>query len=128
MVSTYAAGIYLLQNNCTFLNEMHTDSVPIDFCALTSFTPKQLSFAMRFVNFTGYTGGISFSNQVLLRECKRMHDCSILIIFLDKTFYLYSTNTTVFDSVLVGELSSGNSSINASLVFWNGGKIPTSGI
>ncbi len=31
-----------------------------------------------------------------------------------------STNTTVFDSVLVGELSSGNSSINASLVFWNG--------
>jgi hypothetical protein len=128
MVSTYAAGIYLLQNNCTFLNEMHKDLVPIDFCALTSFTPKQLSFAMRFVNFTGYTGGISFSNQVLLRECKRMHDCSILTIFLDKTFYLYSTNTTVFDSVLVGELSSGNSSINASLVFWNGGKIPTSGI
>jgi len=73
MISTYASAISLLQNNCTFLNEIRVKMErwrDTDFCALTSFNPEHLAFALRFVNFTGYTGNVSFSQDILLRKGK----------------------------------------------------------
>lgn len=58
----FAEAISLIQNNCTYLNERSE----VDFCALTEYTPAQLSAAMRFVNFTGYTGNIQFDPDLAL--------------------------------------------------------------
>ncbi len=73
-MTTYAQGISILQNNCTLLNEKLADNTEIlipskvDFCKITTFTPRDLAFAMRFVNFTGYTGPIYFDNDIIVRS------------------------------------------------------------
>lgn len=64
----------MLQNNCTLLNEKLANNTGqittsnVDFCKITTFTPKDLAFALRFVNFTGYTGEIYFSDDSLARS------------------------------------------------------------
>lgn len=71
-MTTYAQGISLLQNNCTFLNEkaqeFKVSNFFGNFCEKTTFSPKDLTFAMRFVNFTGYTGQINFPSNVMIRS------------------------------------------------------------
>ena len=70
-MSVYAAGISLLQNNCSFLNEKLREALPnakeFDFCSLETFTPEDLAFALRFVNITGYSGPIYFQHGSVLR-------------------------------------------------------------
>lgn len=72
LVSTYAQGISILQNNCSLLNEKAqglTESKALDnFCEKKTFSPVDLTFALRFINFTGYTGPISFPNDVMIRS------------------------------------------------------------
>lgn len=78
MTSAWAYAINLIQKNCTFLNEQvlkfdekrSITIIPTDFCSLTTFTPTQLSFALRFINFTGYTGEIYFTDAIMRRASK----------------------------------------------------------
>lgn len=83
-MSTFAEGIRLLTNNCTFLNEKVDEEVKNElnignFCNLTSFQPAVLATALRYVNFTGYTGEIFFSSDALIRSSKnRLH---LIIVF-----------------------------------------------
>lgn len=72
MISAYAYALDLLQNNCTFLNDMESrfGKIVVDFCKIDSFSPYELAFAMRFVNYTGYTGPIYFPFDILKRAGK----------------------------------------------------------
>lgn len=121
-MNVYAAAISLLQNNCTFLNAKldygigpvlnYTESTP-DFCTKTEFTPKDLSFALQFVDIVGYTGRISFPEDSLVRR--------------EVTFYLYNTLNNTVDGSLVGVLNSTTVDIDASKITFINDEIPTSG-
>ncbi len=87
-ITAVAEAVYLLQNNCTLLNqeysflidsespqsksffEIYGVAPDIDFCAIETFTPIILSIVTRFVNFTGYTGPVSFNYNTLFRNSK----------------------------------------------------------
>ena len=58
-ITLYALAISLLQNNCTYLNEILTERKK-NYCDITTFDPSDISVVMRYVNFTGYSGEISF--------------------------------------------------------------------
>lgn len=71
----YAEAVRLLTKNCTYLNdaveEEYRKVISVaDFCQLTSFTPAILAVAMRYANFTGYTGEIYFGKDYMIRESK----------------------------------------------------------
>lgn len=74
MISGYAYALNLLQNNCSWLSQMkrkHEKEYTKNFCALNYFGPEDLAFAMRFINFTGYTGPIYFPQDILRRAGKK---------------------------------------------------------
>lgn len=140
-----AEAIKLLQNNCTFLNEQLEISTganqtlveilrergtdfPKDFCDLTEFTPGIISFALRFVNYTGYTGRISFDPFKLVRRSKKQKFLPGFSHFLTvKTFYLYNMQGLDY-APLVGNFSIFGSYINTSaVIFPNNNQKPNSG-
>ena len=84
-----------------------------DFCSLTEFSPIELSYAMRFVDFTGYTGPISFSNNVLIRKTK--------------SFYLYSVYNNSLDATLVGYINQTGTTIYNNLINFYNDQVPVSG-
>ena len=86
-ITGLAETIHLLQNNCTFINAFLNKNetikkqfeqiasgidyeLPSDFCAITTFTPVTITFAMRFIEFVGYTGEISFNYNSITRKSK----------------------------------------------------------
>ena len=119
-MTVYAAAISLLQNNCTLLNEKRStikhefDWVVPDFCNITQFTPKDLSYAIRFVNFTGYTGQIWFPQDNLKRAVK--------------SFYVYNPSTDLINAPLVGTLNTSGAYFNDNSLTFVDGEVPKSGI
>lgn len=119
MTSAWAYGLNILQNNCTLLNEKIKEVDEIlniygtDYCNLEEFTPSDLAFALRFINFTGYTGKIYFTDTILERAVKPQ--------------YLYSLNTSLFDATLAGVFTMDYYQINASNIAFIDGKVPISG-
>lgn len=119
MTSAWAYGLNILQNNCTFLNEKVKEAgekfnlVGIDYCSLEEFTPVNLAFALRYINFTGYTGKIYFTDTILERAVKPQ--------------YLYSINTSLFDANLAGVFTMDYYQINESNIAFIDGKVPISG-
>ena len=115
-MSVYAAAIFLIQNNCTLLNENRgistLSSTFPDFCSLTQFGPLELSFALRFVNITGYTGIINFPAVGLIRNVE--------------PYYLYSVYNTSFDATLVGYINETGTKIYNDLINFVDGEIPVS--
>lgn len=126
-ISAVAVAIQLLQNNCTFLNAMLANvtgtysefrkrleefgiKVPDNFCEIAEFTPATISLVLRFVNFTGYTGEISFDPFTLLR--------------LQKTFYLYDLYNNSFTGV--GKYSINSQELNSSAIIFPDGQEPLS--
>lgn len=93
-----AEAVYLLQNNCSYLNEKlsllkETESkatiefleakgidLSIDFCGIKSFTPFTLAVVMRFVNFTGYTGLVTFDYETLFRRSKIQRIVNVVLL------------------------------------------------
>ena len=71
-IQTYSQAIYMLQNNCTLINEYYLVqgvlSRPIDYCAITEFTPAILASAVTAVKFQSNTGEISFFPNTLVRR------------------------------------------------------------
>lgn len=124
-MTVYAAAISLLQNNCTFLNEQlqsRTDNKtnPIaselvpqpDFCNITNFTPDNLAFAIKFVNFTGYTGQIWFSDGYLKRAIE--------------SYFLFNPTTDLLSAPMVGILNISGAYINDSALTFVDGVVPCS--
>lgn len=116
-MSVLAEAVSLIQNNCTFLNanrenRLFTNELP-DFCSLTEFTPDELSYAMRFVNFTGYTGQVSFSNYILKRKTK--------------SYYLYSVYNISLEATLVGYINQTGTTIYSNLISFINNQVPISG-
>lgn len=120
-MNVYAATISLLQNNCTFLNEKrqmtidskkYFDAQAIDFCTITSFTPAIISFALKYINITGYTGDIWFPEEGLVRAIK--------------PFYLYNPTDNLIDAPLVGTLDIRGANINDSAINFVDGVAPCS--
>lgn len=117
-MSVLAEAISLIQNNCTLLNANRvnrpfTKELPEDFCSLTEFTPDELSYALRFVNFTGYTGQIDFPNNVLIRKTK--------------SYYLYSVYNISLDATLVGYINQTGITIYNDLISFVNNQVPISG-
>lgn len=88
-MTSVAEAIALIQNNCTFLNDrlqylLETNEISwnddyidvysrlseLDFCTAETFSPSTLAIVMRFVNFTGFTGPVSFDYNTLFRRGK----------------------------------------------------------
>lgn len=84
-----------------------------DFCTITRFGPLELSYAMRFIDFIGYTGAISFSQEVLIRKIK--------------PFYLYSVFNNSLDATLVGYINETGTTIYKNLISFVDDQVPVSG-
>jgi hypothetical protein len=71
-MQTYNQAVYLLQNNCTYLNEFYKNRVILaktsDYCAITEFTPADLSAAVMAVNFESNSGPLSFIRSTIARK------------------------------------------------------------
>lgn len=73
-----------------------------------------MSYALRFINFTGYTGQIYFSDEELIRAVK--------------SFYIFNAYNNTVDATLVGYANESGTEIYNDLIKFNGGKIPISSI
>lgn len=143
-ISGVAEAIKLLQNNCTYLNEqlsqftIANDNIlnllrsqglilPDDFCTLTEFNAGTISYVLRFVNYTGYTGPISFDPIQLIRLSKNAQLWKNPYFFsIAKTFYLYNLQGLDY-APLVGQFSIDGVEINSSaVIFPNNNKTPVS--
>lgn len=119
MTTAWAQALSLIQNNCTFLNEMSSGAeffeqkIAFDFCKSEDFTTRDLAFALRFINFAGYTGPIFFSNEMLE--------------LVEKPSYLYSVNSSLHEPEFVGLFTSEFYRINLSRISFVDDKIPISG-
>lgn len=102
----------MLNENRVKTQFYYDDYLP-DFCSITEFSPIQLSYALRFVNFTGYTGPISFPNNILIRKTK--------------PYYLYSVYNNNFDATLVGYINETGTTIYNNLVSFINNQVPVSG-
>lgn len=76
----------MLQSNCSQVNELANVTgsrlvSSIDFCKIKKLTPAILTGLLDFVNFTGYTGQISFPDSL---KSIRMStkDSAIFVIYL----------------------------------------------
>jgi hypothetical protein len=107
-----AEAIYLLENNCTYLNEKSL--LPnVDFCT-EAFNHLQLSEAISHVNFTGDTGPISFFPASLIRKTA--------------VYNVFQFNTTG-GQVIVGtsRTESGELEVNYPAIAFLDGNVPISG-
>lgn len=100
-----------------------------NFCEKTTFSPIDLTFALRFVNFTGYTGQINFPNDALIRSGNRIYvERDILILcFEAKSYFLYNVINITYEAVLVGTLNETTVTINDTAIQFVNNEIPTSG-
>lgn len=115
-VSTVAQGIYLMENNCSYLDMENPEYVARygRFCDKTSFNLRDLAKAISAVDFFGYTGPISLFKTTIARKTA---------IF---NFYQFDENA---DVVKVGTSQGKDSqvAINFTAIQFANNKIPISG-
>ena len=96
-----------IQLATNYINYLH-----VDYCKLKEFVPFDLAFALRFINFTGYTGQIYFSQTILERAIKPT--------------YMYSVNSSQSSPQLVGFFTKDYYSVNLSGISFIDDQIPVS--
>lgn len=115
-VSTVAQGIYLMENNCSFLDEQNPEYVARygRFCDKTSFNLRDLAKAIAAVDFVGYTGPISLFKNTIARKTA---------IF---NFYQFDENADVV-KVGTSQGKDAQAAINFTAIQFADNKIPISG-
>lgn len=101
---------------------------PIDFCALTTITEGSLNYAMRLVNFTGYTGSIAFPPKNRVRFGKSWNGGEFSNFPLkDREFFVYQFQESFNDAKYIGNYSIYGPNFNSAVISFPSGKTPFSG-